>query len=383
MLRLIALVILIAGEAYACPININVTGGTFNIGCPASLFVPTATPTPAPPTPTPTPNGVFTAALADWESNMTTVGATWCSRTGQSEDEAWYYDGLAVYQKIRDYTADAVTWQPCVDNYETVYTGIINAAGSLAGRRAFAEGLRLNGNNAELQELMNGVTYSNLFHNCSDPDSAHTIVPTREIAYHLETQIENSIAGYSSPFTIEDISTSDQCTNQGNSHTIDEDDSLQFVEWHLDQFVSGTVEDGWVNIQPFMVALSANAAIHYWEKISQKASIKTKVKAAADFLWTNTWDATNGRFQYCWTRPSGAICLDPSDNDYAHDLNLLIAPMYAWLYHEGEGTVYRDRFDTIFREGVTRADISFRGKTFSQNYREMFDAIIWRQAGPV
>ena len=73
---------------------------------------------------------------------------------------------------------------------------------------------------------------------------------------------------------------------------------------------------------------------------------------------------------------------DTGGMEAAPDLNLLIAPVYAWLYHQTGNTVYRDRADQIFAGGVAGAFLS-QGKQFDQNYRLSFEYLRWRNSAPL
>ena len=64
----------------------------------------------------------------------------------------------------------------------------------------------------------------------------------------------------------------------------------------------------------------------------------------------------------------------------APDLNLLIAPAYAWLYRQTGDPAYRDRGDQIFAGGVKLAWLG--AKQFNQNYRWSFDYVRWRSGSP-
>lgn len=315
---------------------------------------------------------------------MTTHGATWCEDSEGAESGAWYYDGLKVFKQIRDYTGNA-TWDTCVTHFGTFYKNLVDtqqSPGPLAGRRAFAQGFELMGDTDYIAKMIDNVTYSGLFHNCSDPDSSHSVWPSstnsgpsRELAYLLTNILAAGRNALTSPFSVQDIDPADQCTNLGNSHTITSVDVLAFVKWHVDRYtISSTY------IQPFMAALSASALIEYeTQHPGVDVAVPALVKGLADFLWTNTWQSTPKKFQYCHTRSDGSHCLVGDDGEaYSVDLNLLIAPMYAWLYKEGYGQTYADRFDEIFISGVTGASLGFQGKGFSQNYKESFKALEWR-----
>jgi hypothetical protein len=64
------------------------------------------------------------------------------------------------------------------------------------------------------------------------------------------------------------------------------------------------------------------------------------------------------------------------------DLNLLVAPMYAFLYSMTGETKYRDQGDLLFAGGVQRAWLD-GSKQFNQNYWWSFDYVVWRQRGVV
>jgi hypothetical protein len=59
------------------------------------------------------------------------------------------------------------------------------------------------------------------------------------------------------------------------------------------------------------------------------------------------------------------------------ELNLSIAPAYAWLWQLTGAPRHLERGDAIFAGGVRRAWIG-AGKAFSQSYRWSFDFVKWR-----
>src|SRR5205085_8568150 len=63
----------------------------------------------------------------------------------------------------------------------------------------------------------------------------------------------------------------------------------------------------------------------------------------------------------------------------APDLNLVIAPAFAWVYQRTGDVTYRDRGDAVFAGGVLNAYLG-RGKQFDQNYSWSFDYVKWRAA---
>src|SRR5207245_10768697 len=103
-----------------------------------------------------------------------------------------------------------------------------------------------------------------------------------------------------------------------------------------------------------MVALTAEALIqHYETQTPQDARIPTAVKTAMDWLWTHAWISGSQAFWYeNWISDSTQIPAGfwptVSAAGAAPDLNLLIAPAFAWLYNITGDTTYRDRSDAIF-----------------------------------
>ena len=80
-----------------------------------------------------------------------------------------------------------------------------------------------------------------------------------------------------------------------------------------------------------------------------------------------------------WMPGAEAFWYDSTDTTAAApDVNLLIAPAYAWLYRQTGDPAYRDRGDQIFAGGVKRASLS-DGKHFDQSYRWSFDYVKWRR----
>jgi hypothetical protein len=125
-----------------------------------------------------------------------------------------------------------------------------------------------------------------------------------------------------------------------------------------------------------MVGLLGEALIQYAEK-TQDPRIRPALVQTADGLWDNAWIESAGAFYYERENPH-----DPATKPRrgAVDLNLLIAPIYGWLYRETLLPRFRERGDRIFGAGVRGAWLD-GGKQFSQNYRWSFDYVRWRREG--
>ena len=136
---------------------------------------------------------------------------------------------------------------------------------------------------------------------------------------------------------------------------------------HLDQwFVSQTAP----YMQPFMVGLTLQALIQVQETIPD-SRIPAAISTALEGLWTRTWVPSAEAFMYV-DRESPEGGTQP-----ATDLNLLIAPAYAWMYLQTADTRYRDRGDQVFAGGVKFAWID-GSKQFNQNYMWSFAYVSWR-----
>ncbi|PYU24123.1 MAG: hypothetical protein DMG32_14575 [Acidobacteria bacterium] len=139
--------------------------------------------------------------------------------------------------------------------------------------------------------------------------------------------------------------------------------------------------------QAFMDGLIAQALIEYYmdPKTGNQSDsrVPDAVKALADHLWTNEWlpwAGTNGYFPYNLLQYDAGIPVVTGGADL-QALNLLIAPMYAWLYRFTGLQQYQLEGDAIWASGVndpTSEGISWSGKNFSQQYRWSFDYVKWR-----
>ena len=133
---------------------------------------------------------------------------------------------------------------------------------------------------------------------------------------------------------------------------------------HLDQFLAAGDSTDYA---PFMFALTAEALIRYHSQVDADPRIVTKIAALADWTWNNAWLPADETFWYRANNPTGGSA----------DLNLLIAPVYAWLYQQTGNIHYRDQADQIFAGGVRGTQLN-EARQFNQNYRYSFDYLDWR-----
>jgi hypothetical protein len=124
-------------------------------------------------------------------------------------------------------------------------------------------------------------------------------------------------------------------------------------------------------IQPFMVGLTAQSLIRYWG-VTRDPRVLPAVKTALDAIWERAWVPTDHAFWYDNWVPDPTYSFPAKAG--APDLNLLIAPAFAWVYRQTGDVTYRDRGDQIFAGGVKGAWLD-GSKQFNQNYMLSFDYV--------
>ena len=101
-----------------------------------------------------------------------------------------------------------------------------------------------------------------------------------------------------------------------------------------------------------------------------------ELERAANDIWDNLWLPSSEAFKYT-DRATSTGGMEP-----APDLNLLIAPVFAWLYHQTGNDIHRQRADAIFAGGVKHAYL-VNAKQFNQNYRWSFEYLRLRALPPL
>jgi len=287
--------------------------------------------------------------LSEWEANMVSKGGNLCDEQqildlGIWEGSIWYYDGIRVYYQIAGYTEDS-SWETCAGYVRNVYRPyVLDNGGAVQGYRVFPHGLSRDFLSTGSTESRTAVVL--LAESSAYARAGGGVHPSlvRESAYIFNAY--RVARGLGEP------------EHRNYQRT------AAFLLGHLDQwFVSGT-ED---YMQPFMVGLAAEALIQYWQE-SRDPRIPPAIKTAMDEMWDWAWVPADKSFFYESTG---------NTSSGAPDLNLLIAPAFAWLYMLTGDPLYQQRGDQIFVGGVEGAWIA-QGKQFSQNYRWSFDFVDWR-----
>ena len=305
--------------------------------------------------------------LDKWASQMVSHGQKHCANlefaTGDSALASTYYDMMRVAYQIADYTGDA-SWDGCALRARQIYRDeyVLPNEGRIPGYWNFTTGFRMDF--ARTGDFASEVAAILLSQNAAyAPDT--TPLPwtmsadlSREVAYAILSYINAEALG--EPRRARRA----QLVNQAHGH---------IKQWFVD-FAWQKRKGGLQQFSPFMVGLTANSLIRDWEETKDPRLIPA-LRMAADWLWANAWLPSERSMFY--DALNGGTGRGPG----APDLNLLIAPMYAFLYANTGETKYRDRGDAIFAGGVDLAWLD-GAKQFNQNYWWSFDYVKWR-TGPI
>jgi hypothetical protein len=309
----------------------------------------------------------------NWQQTMINWGQWWCVPTqnpnnpnaGGTEQGAWYYDGERVYFQIHDYdaanglTGNAAQWNSCALDWETSYANYVDPNnGSIPGYRIFPAGPDLgtsrgggSGDAGRVHNLATHSAFSGLGGNAAGYEAI------REAAFLIDANRYDVKLGTGSTTLL-------QRAVDMTLGNVDQQVYSENAKW----------------IQPFMLGLAAEQLIHYYEDGHQSdVRIPWAIKRIADWLWTNAWNTscTPNGFYY-----NSYECLNGLDRStYVVSLNLLIAPLYAWLFKYTADYTYQAEGDAAWQAGVTQDPgngLGFSGKNFSQQYRWSADYVTWR-----
>lgn len=310
-------------------------------------------------------------SLAQWETNMQSFGGSLCNSlenytgfdqygnpNGLSEI---YYDGESVFYQIAEYdTANAASWQQCAQHAERIYRDryVLDTqncnGGYCPGFWNFTEGLRrdflFTGDIISKQAAI-ALSRNAAFARDNTSEDTSQGQYMREVAYTILAYLDTEEFGE---------------PRRARLATM-----VNHLLGHFDQVLMSGSPNGFqqTGTNAFMVGLAAQALIRYWEKTGD-TRVLPKIKFAADKLWAEHWDSTSGSFWY-YNHDNNGV------REPAPDLNLLIVPLYGWVYRQTGDVNYRNCGDTIFARGVQQAFLA-QGKQFNQNYRWSFDYVKWR-----
>ncbi len=331
-----------------------------------------------------------------WESNMIKFGKKHCRFQDCCGYELnnWYYDGLRVFYNILDYTHDSY-WLECISFVRTnpdpkkyidesngeplksyrdhILSRISQGSETMWGWRVFTRGLTIDyqrtydwiSKQAALF-LINKSAYVNHLRSHKYWDLVRSIT-SREVAYVINAFLDGI-----------------KLNNPRN------DELKVYVNMALGHI------DQWFNqpnsplpyVQPFMFGLTAEALITYYEEYEKDPRIPIAIKQGLDWIWENMlFEETRSSWENYPTTSKGysflLISHPPIGEKYkapiggTPDLNLLIAPAFAWYYYLTGDEEYIKKGDLLFETAAKGAWLE-KGKHFNQNYRWSFKYFEWR-----
>lgn len=269
---------------------------------------------------------------------------------------ATYYDAAWVFRQIYEYRRDmgglsddeANTWLKASDNATTIYRDryVIPSTGHIPGYWKFPHGLVADGSSKSADALvMMARNGAYAFPTTSLKDTEDSTM-SREVAYLIMTALCALEVG-------EPLNPKyDAWIEQAKGH---------IKQWEPEPYTNAKSKAAYV--RPFMVALTCQALIEHADRCNDGDTYSDIQKA--NHIMRPLWVKEKRAFKYTDRE------IEPGDMNPAPDLNLLIAPVYAYL---GD-----DNFaDEIFRGGVMHAFLS-GAKQFNQNYRWVFSYLKWRK----
>lgn len=271
-----------------------------------------------------------------------------------------FYDGQMSCYRAADYLADSATWYPRAEYAAKPYRDYwVIGQNAGQGYRYFPEGLVegiLRGQNVSLNTagmnklLTTGYAITN--GTTGNPYGEYYLQGeqgTRETAYALMTHLEARRPG------------TGLTANDARIAVL-----YGYAMAHIDMWIAGT----YTFIRPFMVALTCKALIQYYEQYSADAAIRTKLTTLWGTIYTTLWGAVDGfgalSFKYTnintntlsttYTNAGGTIS-NPAYNsggiEATPELNLLIVPVFGWLYSVTQDAAWKIKGDLIFDEGIS------------------------------
>ncbi len=329
-------------------------------------------------------------SLDKWKQQAVVKGKKACDAVmtakGDGPLAGSYYDAILVYRHILEQTGEPSTWQRCVDAAKKVYRdGYVAKAlkegqpgyGYVPGYWNFTRGLRRDYEvvkDAASREAVRMLANNGAFASgVTSPRYTESADASRETAYAILAHLNTEALG--DPKVLQQV---------GDASLIGKPRRPLLVNHaygHFDQWFTrfcwkpgNACPEKLKQFSPFMVGLSAYALIKDWE-VTKDPRLIPALRLAADWLWANAWlPSERGMFYDALNGGMGK-------GQGAPDLNLLIAPMYGFLYRQTGEAKYRDQGDALFAGGVDLAWLD-GPKQFNQSYMLSPEYVLWRQAGP-
>jgi hypothetical protein len=310
---------------------------------------------------------------ANNQAKLTSVGAA-------TTYDSWFYDGVMVYYNVQNLVNDGDNWAQCRTNVAQVYRDgyVLRTGGRIFEFMMFTEGYYTDylntGDSADLT-LINELDSQMLA-----PYHAAMVDVTylqRETAYALKNAIYASALNQNNP-------------RFNNTTAFWRDYTLDHVLGHVDQIC---LSQNAQYFESFMTGLEAEALIQYYDVVGHDPRIPPAIKCLADYMYSNVYNTVTsdpGSFPYDKWRMLTNAGVGNDGSSCMVNLNLLIVPVYAWVFKNTGLSAYQAEGDEIWNHGVLfdgcqgglAANLTGpsgnSGKQFSQQYYWGPSYVTWR-----
>ena len=301
-----------------------------------------------------------------------------------------YYDGIFCSYAMRDFFATASPYEDYADEYFVSYADYYlrnpGVMYGVPGYWAFGKGLAehyIRRSIAQAKTDLEGLCASAAYHGVGltgfytiegNFPGTHTVdghALSREWSYCTMTYIQLARC---QALTAAQEARRDFCF----------EDLFRIVDWW---FTSATAS----YVRPFMVGILMRALIEYYEHVDADSRIPTAITTCLTALIDpNLYIAANKTFYYTdrdgTGQPWGSPDLD-RDPDGTPDLNMLIAPAFAWLYSitgtASWATYAQDLFDgsvPVYSGGFWQSGAYLGSQDSSNpNGKQLNQQLVWHQ----
>lgn len=303
----------------------------------------------------------YWAAMIEWGGYL----KTWLQNNQQLGNDPFnarlaqvYYDMELCAYRLADQTGDTSTWHALANLAEKVYRdeyvlperlpdGSTKLPGGVPGYWMFTEGLVedfLRRGDGESKRAALALLDNGAFSARDSSDPQYDLKKTeysREAAYALMNHLQIP-----------------RMSGVGlNAAQLERRSKLlEYSLGHIDQWsISRTAP----YFRPFMGALTARSLIEYYlSSGSTDPKIVPKLKALADYMWDSCWVTTAKAFTYTDRELPNEHPNKPKpdegvkDREPQPDLNMLIAPLFGFLWWQTGEAKWRERGDLIWEGGI-------------------------------
>lgn len=260
-----------------------------------------------------------------------------------------YYDGELVSYRLADFLGSVSTYNTYADNCYHVYITnyAVPSSYQLPGYWCFLEGLieayirrgiaqRL----TDAQSIMavDGGRY--MYPGSPGLNDEGRTIHTR---HEISREFAYGILNLRQLRRIQNLTT-DQTTLLNSRYA----DSLTIIDDWSGNVGGAPATQNATYFRPFMGAITAHALINFYEQFasaSQKITILAKLTQLANYAYLRCWNST--AFNYTDRDVGVAEDLQPQP-----DLNMLIAPWFAWLWSVTYDETWRTKARAAFEGGV-------------------------------